>query len=259
MTVLGPWYVDDIPAADIEVHLSREGAEVPTDGYNAAELLYYDVTGTQLNWGATPTIDNDDDVVVIPPPATSPFPSAGTYSQYLRMTTPAGGRETFFVALLKVLAFGSATAWANMAQVYSITGVQVTEQEIQDAQMVVELHCGRTVAGMGNDDSRLKPRDLTWLQKAVAYQATWQRDQPGYQERHWIKEIIQDGTNIVYASSGEASNVAFLNLGPLAARAIKNLSWMKNRSLRLRTPTMGRTMGYIDYKSNDEHPGWRPL
>ena len=258
MSVLGPWYVGDIPGADIQVIVTRDGATVQLDGYNAATLLYYDANGTEVDWGATPTIDDEDDVVVIPAPSTSPFPSDGVYTMYLRLSTPAGGLETFLAAMLKVVSL-MPVRWANPAQVYSITGEEVTDQEIQDAQMVVELHCGRTAAGMGTDNTRLRDTDLGWLRKAVAYQATWQRSQPGYMERHWIKEIIQDGTNIVYASSGEASNVAFLNLGPLAARAIKNLSWMKNRSLRLRTPTMGRTMGYIDYKRDDDHPGWRPM
>lgn len=256
--MIGPWYTGDIPAADIEVTVTRDGTPIPMDPYNGAEILYYDVQGNQIPWGADADIDTVNDKVIVPVPPTSPFPSDGIFTMYLRLTTSGGGRETFLATMLRVLSL-TPVRWASPAQIYNITGVEVTDQEIQDAQMVVELHCGRTAAGMGTTDARLRPRDLDWLRKAVAYQAAWQRDQPGYLERHWIKEIIQDGTNIVYASSGEASNVAFLNLGPLAARAIKNLSWMKNQSIRLKMPTLGRTIGYIDYRSNDDHPGWRPM
>lgn len=256
--MIGPWYAGDVPANDIEVVVTRDGSAIELDGYNDADILYFNVEGTQLDWGSEPSINIADDVVIISPPTTSPFPTDGIYTMYLRLKTAAGGQETFLATMLRVLSL-TPVRWASPAQVYSITGEEVTDQEIQDAQMVVELHCGRTAAGMGTDNTRLRDTDLGWLRKAVAYQATWQRSQPGYMERHWIKEIIQDGTNIVYASSGESSNVAFLNLGPLAARAIKNLSWMKNRTLRLKTPTMGRTLGYIDYKSNDEHPGWSPM
>lgn len=258
MAVLGPWRVGDIPTADIDVTITRDGDEVALDGYTDAEILFYNLDGTEVDWGAEPQIDTVNDVVTIPAPATSPFATDGVYTMYIRLTATGGGVETFLAALLRVVAISGGT-WASIAQVYSIAGVEVTEQELNDAQMVVEMHCGRTAAGMGTDNTRLRDTDLGWLRKAVAYQAAWQRNQPGYLERHWVKEVIQDGTNIVYASSGEASNVAFLNLGPLAARAIKNLSWMKNRSIRLRTPTLGRTIGYIDYKSNDEHPGWMPM
>lgn len=258
MAVLGPWRVGDIPAFDIDVSITREGDEVALDGYADAEILFYNVDGTEVEWGAEPVIDTVNDVVTVPPPATSPFATDGVYTMYIRLTANSGGIETFLAALLRVVALTGVT-WASIAQVYSITGVEITEQELSDAQMVIEMHCGRTAAGMGTDNTRLRDTDLGWLRKAVAFQAVWQRQQPGYQERHWVKEVIQDGTNVVYASSGEASNVAFLNLGPLAARALKNLSWMKNRSLRLKTPTLGRTLGYIDYKRNDDHPGWRPL
>lgn len=256
---LGPWYVGDTPTTNIEVHVQRDGVDVPMDGYASAEVLLLGPTGSQLVWDSTPTVNIANDTILVTPPASSPFASSGIYSLYLRLTAMAGGTETFFATDIRVLALGVAGGWATTSNVRSITGESVTEDELADAQAVIELYSGRTFVGSQDNDS-IRPKDKVWLQKAVAYQAVWQRSQPGYKTRHSIKEVNQDGAQIIYAGSSEPNNTALIMLAPLANRALKNVSWMGSRTIKLKAPSWeGNHPSYGDYKRNDDHPGWRPM
>lgn len=150
-------------------------------------------------------------------------------------------------------------SWANIASILSATGVEVDPVDALYAQGVIETYCGRTYIGSKDNDS-IRPKDKVWLQKAVSYQAVWQVQQPGYYGRHSIKEVNQDGAQVVYSGSSEGNNSAMVMLAPLAARALKNLSWMRSRSIKLKPPSWeGSHPSYGDYKRNDEHPGWRPM
>lgn len=256
---LGPWYVGDTPTTNLEVHVQRDGADIQLDGYVGAQVLLYGPDATQVTWDSTPTIDTNADVVNIAPPSASPFESAGIYNMYLRLTGATGGTETFWVTDIRVLALGVTSGWASAGNVRSITGETVTETDLAIAQGIIELYSGRTYAGSVVNDS-IRPKDLGWLQKAVAYQSVWQRSQPGYLTRHGIKEVNQDGAQIIYAGSSEPNNTAFIMLGPLARRALKNVSWMRSKTINVKAPSYdGDHPSYGDYKRNDEHGGWRPL
>lgn len=256
---LGPWYVGDTPTTNIVIHVQRDGADIALDGYTGAAVLLYNAAGEATPWGSVPSIDTAADVVNVAAPSSSPFAAAGVYLMYLRLTAASGGSETFFATDIRVLALGVASGWATTSNVRSITGETVTEDELADAQNVIELYAGRTFAGSKDNDS-IRPKDKVWLQKAVAYQAVWQRLQPGYKARHAIKEVNQDGAQVVYAGSSEGNNSALIMLAPLAARSLKNLSWMRSRTIKLKPPSWdGPHPSYGDYKRNDEHPGWRPM
>lgn len=149
--------------------------------------------------------------------------------------------------------------WASTTDVLNITGVTVQEEDVLQAQSVIETYCGRTEEGSTTNES-IRPKDLVWLKKAVAYQAAWQTQQPGYYGRHAIKEVNQDGAQVVYSSSSEANNSAMVMLAPLAARALRNVSWMRSRTIKVKPPSFqGPHPSYGDYKRNDDHPGWRPM
>lgn len=256
---LGPWYVGDTPTTDLEVHIQRDGTPVEMDGYASAEVRLFDAAGTEVTWDSTPTIDTANDAVLITPPASSPFGSAGTHTMYLRLTATAGGTETFFVDIIRVLQLGSPGGWASVSRVQTITGSVVTEDQLATAQGIIELYCGRTYAGSSVNAS-IRAKDLAWLEKAVAYQAAWMPTQPGYFGKHSVKEVSQDGAQIIYAGSTQANNSALIMLGPLAARALKNVSWMRSRTIKIKPPSFeGEHPSYGDYKRNDDHPGWRPL
>lgn len=152
------------------------------------------------------------------------------------------------------------TDWATLAEVQDITKDDgVTAQDVAVAQEVIVSFTGRT------PDDNLRLRDLYWLKRAVAWQASWQKDQPGYNERSMAKEVTQDATKVVYAGTNEALNPALQMLAPLAFRSLKNCSWMKSRSARWQParpprPNLGWPMSPFpfDYKSNDDHP-WERL
>lgn len=257
--MLGPWYVGDSPTAGFVVHVTRDGNPVQMDGYTSAAILLYPPSGNQVPWGAEAVINAADDTITIPGPPGSPFGEAGVHSLYLRLTAAAGGTETFFVDYIRVVALGVASGWATADKVYTITGQTVTDDLLNEAQGVIELYAGRTFAGSKANDS-IRPKDKVWLEKAVAYQAIWQSQQPGYLTRHAIKEVNQDGAQIVYAGSGESNNTALIMLAPLAQRALKNVSWMRSRTIRVKPASYeGAHPSYGDYKRNDDHPGWSPM
>lgn len=256
---LGPWYVGDTPTTTLAIKVQRDGVDVQLDGYSSATVLLYGPTGESVVWDSSPTIDTVNDLIEVTPPTTSPFVTAGIYNMYLRLTATSGGSETFFATDIRVLALGVASGWATTSNVRSITGETVTENDLADAQMVIELYAGRTFAGSQANDS-IRPKDAVWLQKAVAYQAVWQKSQPGYKTRHAIKEVNQDGAQVIYAGSSEPNNTALVMLAPLANRALKNVSWLRSKTIKLKSPSYnGPHESYGDYKRNDEHPGWRPM
>ncbi len=256
---LGPWYVGDTPTNNLEVHIQRDGDPVAMDGYASAAVRLFDASGNESAWDSTPTLDTVNDVVIVTPPASSPFSAAGTYTMYVQLTATAGGTETFFVDIVRVLQLGATNGWASVSRVQTITGSLVTEDQLATAQGIVELYSGRTYAG-SSINSSIRAKDLAWLEKAVAYQAAWMPTQPGYFGKHSVKEVSQDGAQIIYAGASQSNNSAMIMLAPLAARALKNVSWMRSRTIKIKPPSYeGEHPSYGDYKRNDDHPGWRPL
>lgn len=119
--------------------------------------------------------------------------------------------------------------WATAANVLSLTGKIVTEQTALEASAVIDIYANRTEAASGG----MSPRDLGWLQRATSFQAAWMPTQPGYHQRNAYQQVTQDGMQIVYGKEWQIS------LAPLAARALKNLSWKATRTQRvvsIRTP-----------------------
>lgn len=253
---VGPFYVGDNPAVDLQISVTRNDEALDLAAYDDAGVVVMDPAGTTIEWDAEVTLDAENDYVVVPFPDVSPLTEAGFYTMYVQLLDGTH-TETADPVMIQVLALSSTTAWATISQVANITGISVSNGTLLDANEIIEIFAGRTTA---TPLTSFKARDLEWLKKAVAWQAAWLPEQPGYKARHWIKEIIQDGTNIVYVGSSEPANPAMVALAPLAARALKNVSWLSGRSIRLRPPDAPPGgLSYEEYKSNDEHGGWRPL
>lgn len=144
--------------------------------------------------------------------------------------------------------------WATLAEAVGITHDDtLLQNDVDAAEETIILYTERTA------EDRIKTRDLFWLKRAVAWQATWQKEQPGYNERSNAKQVSQDGTRVVYADPEEAVNPAIYMLAPNAFRALKNCSWFKTRSIRFRPAREHRAEAFPwDYKSNDAHP-WEPM
>ncbi|WP_354643865.1 hypothetical protein [Kitasatospora camelliae] len=142
-------------------------------------------------------------------------------------------------------------AWTDAATVLSVTGVDVTDGSITQAQADIEIFTGRTYA----DTERIRSRDLYWLGRAVAYQAAWRPGQPGIESRMDTTAQSQDG---VSANFGPDAVV----LAPMAARAINRLSWRRSRTVHIRSPYVdGNTWLGPDplAEGNDESQPWFPM
>lgn len=130
-------------------------------------------------------------------------------------------------------------AWATAAETLTYTGITVTDDEIEQAQAMVEMFADVTEDANAN----MKSKNLRLLKMAVAYQAAWITEHPDVFTHVDVSTMLQDGLQFV---SGHEN--AFL-LAPMARRAIARLSWRRNRSIKTRLPkrrTM-RGLHQIDY------------
>lgn len=117
--------------------------------------------------------------------------------------------------------------WATADDVLTLTGVDVSQDEsiLTGANSLVSMHTGVL------DTATVHTRDAEWLRQAVAWQAAWMNGQPGIAERASVSSVSQDGLSATYVDS------AAVILAPAARRCIKNLSWMRSRSV----PMTGRS------------------
>lgn len=144
--------------------------------------------------------------------------------------------------------------WATIEQVKAITGRVVTDEALAMASSTIDIYCNRTEAASGS----MGRRDLEWLKRATAYQAIWQPVQAGYDERHAVGRIVQDGVEVDWQSQAQQ------DLAPLAIRSLKNLSWKGSRSVNV--PSAGVPVGLqrtweVNYAdaATDDHHSWESM
>jgi hypothetical protein len=249
----GPYYVNDKPTAGVGITVQWEGGgDVPLDGDTAtARLTYPD--------GHTTTLDAyiNDGSLVINWPATSPFTMPGAYVLQARLTSTSGTQTVSPIGFVVLDAIGNQSAWANVGDVKAITGRDVTEQIIQQAQTQIEVltrvlssqaylygQAPKTgqVISLGAGDSQL-------LKIAVSYQSAWVAAQPDLFERSDVTSVNQDGMSASYTGTG-------LTLSPHAKQAVKRLSWMGSRSVSM-TPARFSSPNMVDMI--DDSLAWRRL
>jgi hypothetical protein len=109
--------------------------------------------------------------------------------------------------------------------VLDLTGATVSAGNIRMAAGIVDLYTNRTQAASGT----LTPRDFGWIQRAVAYQSAWVAGQLDLPHRRQTAELVQDGMRTRNSDGTGSWREWTVTLGPLAARAIKNLSWKTRR------------------------------
>ena len=119
-------------------------------------------------------------------------------------------------------------AWASAQDVINATGVSVTDQQLAQAQSDIEIFTNRIFA----DTERIRTRDLHWLGQAVARQAAWLAGQFGLETRLDATQIQQDQVSTTLQGDG-------LVLAPMAARALKRVSWMRSRTVHIRSAVEG--------------------
>ena len=139
--------------------------------------------------------------------------------------------------------------WASVGDVSAITGATVTAEQLAQAEAVVDVYSNRTPAA----SAEMSARDLFFMKRATCWQAAWQSRQPAYADRNSTASVAQDGLSVAYAAEWQVS------LAPLAARALKNLSWKASRTLR--TPRVGALRSSRDFtnEASDESSVWMPL
>lgn len=142
-------------------------------------------------------------------------------------------------------------SWATAEQVEAITGRSVSAPDLAQADSVITIYCNRTPDASGC----MGLRDLYWLRMATAWQAAWQSQQAGYDSRSNAQAVTQDGMSI------QRETEHSVTLAPLAARALKNLSWVGSRTIR--TPNVRVPLGVdvIDFTqdASDAVSDWREL
>ena len=119
-------------------------------------------------------------------------------------------------------------AWATAQTVIDATGVTVTDQQLAQAQADIEIFSNRIYA----DTPRIRDRDLYWLGRAVARQAAWLAGQVGLETRLDATQIQQDQVSTTLQGDG-------LVLAPMAKRALQRVSWMRSRTVHVRSPIEG--------------------
>lgn len=133
-----------------------------------------------------------------------------------------------------------------------LTGQTVTDQQVAVANSVIELVSSRvyTIASPNTGT-----RDGEWLRRAVAWQCVWITGQPDYLTRLDINAITEGHKSIGLKDWA-------LVLAPLAQRALAKLSWLRTRSIHVRSPwTDGMTpiSSDPDSAANDFYQVWSPM
>lgn len=142
-------------------------------------------------------------------------------------------------------------AWATAQQVIDIAGVSVTDAELTRAQASIDMFSNRVYA----DKAKIRARDLYWLRLAVAYQAAWEKSQYDLNSRLDANQVQQDG---VVASLSDTA----MTLGPRAKKALQRCSWMRGRTIHVRSPFEdGQMGGNLDPLSDasDDAFQWKPM
>jgi hypothetical protein len=137
--------------------------------------------------------------------------------------------------------------WATASDVATVTGKTVSAENVAAAISSISVEVARTT------DDVLATRDLYWLKQACCWQAAWLPDQPDFTGRSEVSNVSQDGVAVTYTDR------ASVVLAPLAKAAIRNLSWMKSRSVRPRNPFLDGSLPLGDNplaEASDELEGW---
>lgn len=142
-------------------------------------------------------------------------------------------------------------SWATQALTKSLTGVEVTDDDLFKAQAIIELFSGVTIDV--SDQDLLSGRNLRLITWATCYQAAFVKNRPDLFTAADTGNWSQDGV------SASPSNENAALLAPLATRCLRRLSW-RVAPLRAMTRTgRGADRGNRDSAVRDDQFAWMPL
>jgi hypothetical protein len=139
--------------------------------------------------------------------------------------------------------------WASAADVLAVTGSSATTTALAMADSVITVYADRSI----DASAGISTRDLNWLKQATAWQARYVQASPGYGQQVAVQQVSQDGVSITYDKEWE------LNLAPMAARALKNLSWKRDRTSltpRVNVPLGAAVTAFLT-DAGDQYSDWR--
>jgi len=174
--------------------------------------------------------------------------SVGVYTVVWSGTDPNGAG---ILASEAVTMSTVASNWATADDVFSLTGATVTDDTLTKAQGVIDMFSGCPYT----TSSRVNSRDRHWLKLAMSYQAAWIPRQPDLFGRMDFSGLTQDGNTITLRE-----NAALL--APMARQALKKVSWLKSRSLHVRSAFVdGATplSANPSAEANDAFHNWTPM
>lgn len=136
--------------------------------------------------------------------------------------------------------------WATVDDVLKYARGTVDEADLIAAQANIDMVAERLPA----DAERIGARDQYWLKLAVSYQAKWLAAQPDAFDR---LDLTTTGQS---SASGDDT---WLVLAPYAKWALRNVSWLRSRSLRVRASGEFADNRRVVY-GDDNDPGvWTPI
>ncbi len=139
-------------------------------------------------------------------------------------------------------------AWATAQQVLNTTGVSVTDAQLAQAQAAIQVLTNRIYTAT----ARIRTPDLHWLGQAVASPAAWIAGQFGLETRLDATQIQQDQVSTTLTGDG-------LVLAPMAARSLRRVSWMRSRTVHIRSAVEGAgPVGNVLSDSADDSLVWAP-
>jgi hypothetical protein len=144
------------------------------------------------------------------------------------------------------------TTWATAADVQALTGQEVTDFQVDIANMIIESLAKRvyTVAA-----ERTGSRDIEWMKRAVAFECVWLTGQPDFFTRLDINAFTEGRRTIMLEKGG-------LLLAPMAKMALRNVSWLRTRSIHVRSAWedgMSPVSPDPDSAANDVYEQWSPM
>lgn len=142
-------------------------------------------------------------------------------------------------------------SWATQALTKSLTGVEVTDDEIFRAQAIIELFSGVTMDA--TDQELLSGRNLRLITWATCYQAAFVSNRPDLFTAADTGNWSQDGV------SASPSNENAALLAPLALRCLRRLSWRTSPLRILTRDGRGSDRGNRDSAVRDDQFAWTPL
>lgn len=142
-------------------------------------------------------------------------------------------------------------SWGTQALTKRLTGIEVTEDDLFQAQAIIELISGVTLDA--SDQGLISGRNLRMLTYAVCYEAVFVKDHPDLFTAADTTSWSQDGV------SAEPAHENAALLAPLAHRCLKRLSWRLAPLNMLTRTGRGVDRGNRDNAVRDDQFVWTPL